>query len=75
MAVVVDMGLFGSDGLGTTVGKGAANPLQPGEINTIQRLTSTKDDYEFVVHRKWQDAGERSEVKSVLMHDASSCRS
>lgn len=62
--VVVDMGLFGNDGLSTTVGKGAANPLKPGETNTIQRLTSTKDDYEFVVHREW--IGERSDRLSSV---------
>ncbi|PWN47784.1 metallophosphoesterase [Violaceomyces palustris] len=49
-ALVVDMGVMGSDGLSTTVGKGAANPLKPGETNTIQRLIAEKDSYEFVVH-------------------------
>lgn len=45
------MGLFGDEGLAASVGtKSAATPLQPGESNTIQRLASTKEDYEFVVH-------------------------
>ncbi|GAM89545.1 hypothetical protein ANO11243_075840 [Dothideomycetidae sp. 11243] len=49
-AVVVDMGTFGPLGLSTTVGKGAANPLQPGEQTTITSMAKDMDDYDFVVH-------------------------
>ncbi|KAF8884283.1 metallophosphoesterase [Gymnopilus junonius] len=48
-AVVVDLGLIGPDGLSTTVGKGAANPLKPGEINTIQSLQQDSN-WEFLWH-------------------------
>jgi hypothetical protein len=49
-AVVVDLGTMGPLGLSTKVGVGAANPLKPGEVNTIQRLKYQLDDYEFVAH-------------------------
>jgi hypothetical protein len=49
-AVVVDLGTMGPLGLSTKVGAGAANPLKPGEVNTIQRLKYQLDDYEFVAH-------------------------
>jgi hypothetical protein len=50
VGVVVDMGTFGSLGLSTTVGSGAANPLAPGEQTTIAALTEMIDSYEFLVH-------------------------
>ncbi|KIN08412.1 hypothetical protein OIDMADRAFT_187792 [Oidiodendron maius Zn] len=49
-AMVGDMGTFGPDGLSTTVGKGAANPLQPGAMTTIQSLNSLKSSYDFIWH-------------------------
>ncbi|KFY82131.1 hypothetical protein V500_10800 [Pseudogymnoascus sp. VKM F-4518 (FW-2643)] len=49
-AMIGDMGTFGPDGLSTTVGKGASNPLQPGEHTTIQSLMSLKNTYDFVWH-------------------------
>lgn len=49
-AVVVDLGTMGMDGLTTHVGTGAANPLAPGETNTIQSLENELDDYEFLWH-------------------------
>ena len=49
-AMVGDMGTFGKDGLSTTVGKGAANPLQPGAMTTIQSLNSLKSSYDFIWH-------------------------
>jgi hypothetical protein len=49
-AMVGDLGTMGPDGLSTTVGKGAANPLTPGEKTTIDSLQSTKSSYEFVWH-------------------------
>ncbi|KAK0347960.1 hypothetical protein LTR91_005841 [Friedmanniomyces endolithicus] len=49
-AVVVDLGTMGRDGLTTFVGKGAANPLAPGETNTIQSLQNFQDQYEFLMH-------------------------
>ncbi|KAK9490467.1 Metallo-dependent phosphatase-like protein [Lipomyces doorenjongii] len=49
-AMVGDMGTFGPDGLSTTVGKGASNPLKPGEKTTIESLMTLKDSYDFVWH-------------------------
>lgn len=49
-AVVVDLGTMGVDGLTTHVGTGAANPLTPGETNTIQSLQDFQDEYEFLMH-------------------------
>lgn len=49
-AMIGDMGTFGPDGLSTTVGKGASNPLQPGEHTTIQSLMLLKNRYDFVWH-------------------------
>ena len=52
IAVVVDMGTMGPEGLYTSAGKGVSpnNVLQPGEINTIQSLTSALDQFEFLWH-------------------------
>jgi hypothetical protein len=49
-AMVGDMGTFGPDGLSTTVGTGAANPLLPGEQTTIDSLHALKSDYDFIWH-------------------------
>jgi hypothetical protein len=49
-AMIGDMGTFGPDGLGTTVGTGASNPLTPGEHTTIDSLVSMKDSYDFIWH-------------------------
>ncbi|OQO11458.1 hypothetical protein B0A48_03185 [Cryoendolithus antarcticus] len=49
-AVVVDLGTMGRDGLTTFVGKGAASPLAPGEINTIQSLQQFQPTYDFLMH-------------------------
>lgn len=49
-AMIGDMGTFGPDGLSTTVGKGASNPLKPGEKTTIDSLVSLIDKYDFVWH-------------------------
>lgn len=49
-AVIVDMGTMGGYGLTTHVGDGAANPLKKGEHNTIQSLTKTMDNWDFVWH-------------------------
>lgn len=51
MAVVVDMGLMGPDGLSTSVGKGAANPLGPNDTNTIQSLEQNLGGIDFIWHR------------------------
>lgn len=51
MAVVVDLGLIGPQGLSTTVGNGAANPLLPGEITTMQSLQQD-NSWDFLWHRK-----------------------
>ncbi len=50
VAVVVDLGTMGSDGLTTYVGVGAANPLTPGENNTIQSLAAAKSQFDFLWH-------------------------
>ena len=52
VAVAVDLGLIGPDGLSTTVGTGAANPLLPGEITTIQSL-QLHNDFDFLWHREF----------------------
>jgi acid phosphatase type 7 len=49
-AVVGDMGTFGPDGLSTTVGKGAANPLKPGDMTSMQSLHDHKTGFDFVWH-------------------------
>jgi hypothetical protein len=55
IAVVVDMGTFGPEGLGTTAGATVSpnNILKPGEINTIQSITSALDDIDFLMHRRF----------------------
>ncbi len=45
-AMVGDMGTFGPDGLGST----GNNPIKPGDLTTIQSLTSFKDKYDFIWH-------------------------
>ncbi|EXJ73453.1 uncharacterized protein A1O5_03213 [Cladophialophora psammophila CBS 110553] len=52
VAVVVDLGTMGSQGLTTYAGKGVSenNTLSPGEINTIQSLEKFKGGYDFVWH-------------------------
>ncbi|KAF8553524.1 Metallo-dependent phosphatase [Imleria badia] len=52
VAVVIDLGLMGADGLSTKVGPygGAANPLGQNDLNTIQSLIENKDTYEFIAH-------------------------
>jgi hypothetical protein len=52
-AVVVDLGLIGPQGLSTTVGVGAANPLLPGEVNTMQSLQKD-NSWDFLWHREFQ---------------------
>lgn len=49
-AMVGDLGTMGPDGLSTTVGTGAANPLKPGELTTIDSLQAMKSSYKFVWH-------------------------
>ena len=50
VAVVVDLGTMGNDGLTTHVGKGADNPLKLGETNTIESLAEHKSSYDFLWH-------------------------
>lgn len=52
IAVAVDLGLMGPQGLTTSVGTGAANPLKPGDNNTIQSLQAQGADTDFMWHRK-----------------------
>ncbi len=55
IAVIVDMGTMGPEGLFTSAGKGvsANNILKTGEINTIQSLIAAVDEFEFLWHRKF----------------------
>ncbi|KAJ7853904.1 Metallo-dependent phosphatase-like protein [Mycena leptocephala] len=54
MAGVVDMGVFGPDGLSTRqmsyTGKAVVNSLNPGDHTTIQALVATASQYEFILH-------------------------
>jgi hypothetical protein len=52
MAVVVDMGLMGKRGLSSKVGKGAANPLGPGDLDTMESLERNLDGFDFLWHRE-----------------------
>jgi acid phosphatase type 7 len=54
VALVVDMGTMGPEGLSTTAGSkiSANNILKPGEKNTIQSIVSVLDKIEFLLHRK-----------------------
>jgi acid phosphatase type 7 len=54
IAVVVDMGTMGPQGLTTFAGEGVPNTtvLAPGENNTIQSLEAAMDQYEFIWHRR-----------------------
>ena len=56
IAVVVDMGTMGPEGLSTTAGTGISpnNILKPGETNTIQSITSVLDDVDFLLHRRFR---------------------
>lgn len=55
VAVVIDMGTMGYNGLTTSAGQGVSpnNILKPGEQNTIQSLDAVKDDYDFIFYRKF----------------------
>jgi acid phosphatase type 7 len=55
IAVVVDMGTMGPEGLYTSAGTGVSpnNILKPGEVNTIQSLGSSVDQFDFLWHRKF----------------------
>jgi len=69
VGVVVDMGTFGPLGLSTTVGVGAANPLQPGEQTTITALTQMINSYDFLVHAgdiSYADAWLKEEIGNYL---------
>lgn len=69
IAVVVDLGTMGPDGLSTKVGKGAANPLTPGENNTIQSLAATQSSWELLLHPgdlAYADAWLKEEIGGYL---------
>lgn len=57
--MIGDMGTSGPDGLSTTVGKGAANPLKPEELTTIQSLSSRINDFDLVWHGLYSPASKR----------------
>jgi 3',5'-cyclic AMP phosphodiesterase CpdA len=52
VAVVVDLGTMGAQGLTTTAGTGVSknNTLKPGEVNTIGSLTQHMDAFDFLWH-------------------------
>ncbi|KAI1613774.1 Phosphodiesterase/alkaline phosphatase D [Exophiala viscosa] len=52
VAVVVDLGTMGAQGLTTYAGTGVSvnNTLTPGEINTIQSLDNFKSGFDFLWH-------------------------
>jgi hypothetical protein len=56
VAVVVDMGAMGPEGLTTTAGTTIVSQeiLMPGEQNTIQSMTSLADTFECLIHRTSQ---------------------
>lgn len=53
VAVAVDMGVMGPDGLTTHVGNGASHPLGPHDNNTIQSLQAQGADTDFLWHREF----------------------
>ncbi len=53
VAYVADLGLIGPDGLSTTVGVGAANPLGPHDHTTIQILEQNMPLFDFLWHCKF----------------------
>jgi len=71
-AVVVDLGLIGPQGLSTTVGVGAANPLLPGEVNTIQSLQQD-NNWDFLWHREFKSPFLWSLFRSFLRGSADRC--
>ncbi|KAJ5584663.1 Metallo-dependent phosphatase-like protein [Penicillium hispanicum] len=50
VAVAIDLGLMGPDGLTTRVGKGAGNPLKSGDNNTLQSLQAQGANTDFLWH-------------------------
>ncbi|KAM6493398.1 Metallo-dependent phosphatase-like protein [Amanita muscaria] len=50
VAFVADLGLIGPDGLTTSVGTGAANPLGPNDSNTIQSIENSLSNVDFLWH-------------------------
>ncbi|KDQ59171.1 hypothetical protein JAAARDRAFT_68699 [Jaapia argillacea MUCL 33604] len=68
IAVVVDLGLIGPQGLSTSVGNGAANPLKPGETTTIESLLDN-GDWDFLWHPgdiAYADYWLREEIQGFL---------
>jgi hypothetical protein len=55
VAVSIDMGTMGPDGLSTTAGKGVSpnNVLGPNDNNTVQSLTAVVDSYDFLWQRNY----------------------
>ena len=71
IAVVVDMGTMGPEGLYTSAGTGVAanNILKPGETNTVQSLTSAVDQFEFLWHPgdiAYADAWLKEEIQGMI---------
>lgn len=55
VAVTIDMGTMGPDGLSTTAGQGVNpnNVLGPNDNNTVQSLTAVVDSYDFLWQRNY----------------------
>ena len=55
VAVTIDMGTMGPDGLSTTAGAGVSpnNVLGPNDNNTVQSLTAVVDSYDFLWQRNY----------------------
>ncbi len=66
IAVVVDLGTIGPEGLYTTAGKGVdpKNILKPGEQTTIQSLAAASDSFEFLWHRKFLNHNMKSRTEN-----------
>ena len=68
IAVVVDMGTMGAQGLTTSAGKvvSANNILAVNETNTIESLTSAIDEFEFLWHRKYASLAPNPKLIMIL---------
>lgn len=53
VAVAIDMGVMGPDGLTYTTGNGGGHPLKPGDNNTLQSLQAQGADTDFLWHREF----------------------
>ncbi|KAM6503206.1 Purple acid phosphatase-like protein [Amanita muscaria] len=69
IAYVADLGLIGPQGLWTTVGNGAANPLGPNDTTTVQSLQHNSDGVDFLWHGgdiAYADAWSKEEIQGFV---------